>query len=217
MFVFLLSGLFGCFGFSVVCCLGGCLFYFCCLGGGGGPAQTAKKKKKKRPCPNSKEINTPPTLPSVFVLLFGRVGVFIFLLFGRVACFLAVWAECVFLLLFGRGRVHFFAVWAKACFFCCLGGVHVFFAVWAGDGSSLTYRSAGLVFKGPNNKKKQNKKKKTHTHTRVPIVGPRSLGLGLLRMPKGLGFKVYCLGVEGCELRILSAKRKLHYTQQTKS
>ena len=34
------------------------------------------------------------------------------------------------------------------------------FAVWAGDGSSLTYRSAWVVFKGPNNKKDQTAKKK---------------------------------------------------------
>ena len=45
-------------------------------------------------------------------------------------------------------------------FFCCLGGWLFFFAVWAGDGSSLTYRSAWLVFKGPNNKKDQTAKKK---------------------------------------------------------
>ena len=32
-------------------------------------------------------------------------------------------------------------------------GACFLFAVWAGDGSSLTYRSAWLVFKGPNNKK----------------------------------------------------------------
>ena len=46
-------------------------------------------------------------------------------------------------------------------FFCCLGRGRVFFfAVWAGDGSSLTYRSAWLVFKRPNNKKDQTAKKK---------------------------------------------------------
>ena len=68
----------------------------------------------------------------VFFLLFGPEGVFFFLLFGR---------RRVFFLLFGPG----------ACFF---------FAVWAGEGSSLTYRSAWLVFKRPNNKKDQTAKKK---------------------------------------------------------
>ena len=64
----------------------------------------------------------------------------------------------VFLLLFGRGwRVYVFTVWAgrgEGVFFCCLGGVRVyafavwaggviiFVAVWAGDGSSVTCRSA---------------------------------------------------------------------------
>ena len=91
-------------------------------------------------------------------------------MFGRGACFFfAVWAGGVFFfcclgggvfffLLFGRGRVLFFAVWA--------GGVF-FFAVWAGDRRSLTYPSAWLVFKRPNNKRDrtEKKKKKTHTHT----------------------------------------------------
>ena len=63
----------------------------------------------------------------------------------------------------------------RVFFFLYLGGVHVFlllfgrvaffFAVWAGDGSSLTYRSAWLVFKGPNYEKDQTAKKHTHTHT----------------------------------------------------
>ena len=69
-------------------------------------------------------------------------GVF-FLLLGRV--------RVDFFLLFGRGPVYFSAVGA--------GGVFVFFAVWAGDGNSLTYRSAWLVFRGPNNKNEQTAKK----------------------------------------------------------
>ena len=77
-----------------------------------------KQQQKTRARPNSKKINTPPPLPSVFCfLLFGRVGVFIF-----VCCL-------------GGGRVYLFAVWAGGRFFfflCCLGGVvFVFFAVWA--------------------------------------------------------------------------------------
>ena len=93
----------------------------------------------------------------VFIfLLFGR-GVFffgsVFLLFGRGACFYFCCLDggVFILLLSGRGAC-FFAVWA--------GGVSFFFAVWAGDGSSLTYRSAWLVFKGPNNKKDQTTKNK---------------------------------------------------------
>ena len=68
------------------------------------------------------------------------VGVFFFLLFGGVVFFFAVWAGGVFFfLLFGRGGVFFFLLFGPgACFF---------FAVWAGDGSSLTYRSAWLDFK----------------------------------------------------------------------
>ena len=115
-----------------------------------------------------------------FVLLLGRGGrgggegggvvcacFVVFLLFGRVV---------VFFLLFGRCRVHFFAVWVQGRVFFAVWAVVVFFllggrggrggelffcfAVWAGDGSSLTYRSAWLVLKGPNNKKDQTAKKK---------------------------------------------------------
>ena len=69
---------------------------------------------------------------------------FLFLLFGR--------GLCLFLLLFGQGGWLFFL--------CARGGVLIFFAGWAGDGSSLTYRSAWLVFKEPDNKKDQTAKKK---------------------------------------------------------
>ena len=123
----------------------GACFIFCCLGRGAGPAQTAKKntpppkqKKKKK-----KKKNGPP-LPSVLLfLLFGRVGVLFFWLFGR--------GDVFFFLLFGPVACYVFAVWA---------GVVFFFAVWAGDGSSLTYPSAWLVFKRPNNKRDQTAKKK---------------------------------------------------------
>ena len=161
------------------------MFFFCCLGGGPGPAQTAKKNT---PRPNSKKNNTPPPLSSVFffavwaggyvyffsvwaggMFFFCCLGVFLFLLFGRGR----------FFLLFGRGAC-FFAVWAGACFFFgCLGGgvfffllfgpgACFFFAVWAGDGSSLTYPSAWLVFKRPNNKRDRTAKKKN--------TGSRSMG-----------------------------------------
>ena len=51
--------------------------------------------------------------------------------------------------------LYIFSVW--------VGGRVFFFAVWAGDGSSLDYRSAWLVFKRPSKKKKRSKKR-----TRVP-------------------------------------------------
>ena len=62
--------------------------------------------KKKRHRPNSKTMNTPPPLPSVFLFAV-RAG----------------------------GRVLFFAVWAGSVLFvfCCLGGGRVYvFAVRAG-------------------------------------------------------------------------------------
>ena len=88
MFIFLLSGLFCCLGFSGVvffavwagaclfcCCLGGGrVFVFCCLGGG----------------------------RVFFFLLFGR---------GRVL-FFAVWAGACFFFAVWAGGVFFFAVWA---------------------------------------------------------------------------------------------------------
>ena len=83
VFIFLLSGLFCCLGFSGVVFFavwsGACSF-FCCLGGGPGPAQTAKKMT--RPRPNSKKKKTPPPLPDVFFCCLG----------GWVCLFFAVWA-----------------------------------------------------------------------------------------------------------------------------
>ena len=134
--VFLLSGLFCCLGVSGVIFFAvwaGACFFFGCLGGGPGPAQTAKKTRSEGA----------GACFCFFAVWAG--GVFFFLLFGR---------GRVLFLLFGRGRVLFFAVWD--------GGVF-FFAVWAGDGSSLTYPSAWLVFKRPN-----NKRDRTAKTTRVP-------------------------------------------------
>ena len=91
---------------------------------------------------------------------------FLFLLFGRGACsFFAVWAGGVFFfLLFGRGRVLFLLFGRGRVLFLLFGpGACFFFAAWAGDGSSLTYPSAWLVFKRPNNKIDRTAKK-----TRVP-------------------------------------------------
>ena len=79
-----------------------------------------------------------------FCCLAGGVCSF-FLLFGR---------GRVLLLLFGRGRVLFFAVRA--------GGVFFLFAVWAGNGSSLTYPSASSL-SDPTTKETEQQKK-----TRVP-------------------------------------------------
>ena len=165
VFVFLLSGLFCCLGFSGVMFFavwaGACSF-FCCLGGGPGPAQTAKKK---HPAQTAKKKNTPPPLPSVF--FFCCLGGWVCLCFcclggGRVFfCSLGGWRVLFFAVC--AGGVFFFLLFGRgACsFFCCLGrGRVLFFAVWAGDGSSLTYRSAWLVFKRPNNKKDQTAKKK---------------------------------------------------------
>ena len=141
-----------------------------------GPAQTAKKRQKNDQ--TAKKMSTHPALPIVFFFavwaggrawlffLFGgggRGGVFVFLVFGRGAC-------CF--LLFGRGRVYSFAVWAGGmrldffvavwamCVCVCFAVGFCFSAVWAGDGSSLTYRSAWLVFKGPYNKKTKQQQQK---------------------------------------------------------
>ena len=159
MFIFFCLGFFVAWAFRVfiVLLVGRWrVVFFFCLGGGGGPAN----KKNMHP-PEQQKINMPPTLPSVFsfFLLFGQVAVFMFLV-----CFFAgdVFLLCclgwgVFiLLLFGRG----------ACFFLLFGRVAlIFFAVWAGDRSSLTYRSAWLVFEGPYNKKDQT----AENETRVPV------------------------------------------------
>ena len=138
MFIFLLSGLFCCLGFSGVIFFavwaGSVLFFAVWAGGVFFFAVWAGGKG-------------------------GGWSFFFFLLFGRVDVFF-------FFLLFGRGRVFFFAVWAGACSFFFLfgpGACFFFFAVWAGDGGSLTYPSAWLVFKRPNNKRDRTAKK-----TRVP-------------------------------------------------
>ena len=177
----MLSGLFCCLGFSGVIFLllgRGRVFLFAVWA----PAQTAKNKT--RHSSNSKKNkHVPAPSERVVFLLFGRGrvffcclggdvffscclggGVFIFLLFGQGACvffscclggcmfIFAVWARGVFyFLLFGRGTCSFF---------CCLGGgggggvVFFCFCCLGGDGSSLTYRSAWLVFKPTSTKKR---------------------------------------------------------------
>ena len=139
------------------------MFCFCCLGRGAGHAQTAKKNTP--PPKQQKDKHAPAPSERVFVLLFGRVGVFIFL-FGRVmklSCFfLLFWPEGGGLFCCLGGGVSCFLLFGRrACVFLLFGrGACFIFAVWARDGSSLTYRSAWLVFKRPNNKKDQTAKRK---------------------------------------------------------
>ena len=200
--IFLLSGLFCCLSFWVVifAVWAKHVFFFCCLGGGAGPAQTANKKKTP---PKISKIQKPQPLPVVFFVAVWAMGVFIFVLFGPVACFfcclgrgrvcfcclgrvvlfavsvwaggvfifllfgpvffflLAVWAGGVFCLLFGPFFFFFFAVWAEVVFFLLFERMLLFLR----NGSSLTFRSAWLVFKRPNSKKDQTA---TKNKTRVP-------------------------------------------------
>ena len=177
VFMCLLSDLFCCLGFSGVhffaVWAGAVLFLL--FGRGRGPSPNSKKKH----APAQIEKKTFRACFCFSVWAGGRVH------------FFAVWVEGVFFLLFGLrggggGGVCFCCLGGRCLLFCYLGaclffavwvGVHVFFllfgrgacflAVWAGDGSSLTYRSAWLIFKGPNNKKKKKKK-------RVPWIPMRS-------------------------------------------
>ena len=135
VFIFLLSGLFCCLGFSGVFFLlfGQGHVIFLLFGRGRGPRPNSKKntsppkqQRKNHPPPKQNKTND-LHLPSVLLfLLFGRVGVFFFF---------AVWAggRFFFFFLFGPVACNFFAVWAGGVFvFCCLGrGRLVCFAVWA--------------------------------------------------------------------------------------
>ena len=164
-FFLLLSGLFVVWAFRVKLFLlfgRGRVSFFAVWAGARAPP---KQQKKTRPRPNSQKINTPPPLPSVFVFhcLGGWACCFFCCLGGGRVVFFAAWA--------GGVLFFFFCVWAGACscFAVWSGGVLIFFAVGAGDGSSLTYRSAWLVFKRPNNKKDQTaKQKKKKNGFRLP-------------------------------------------------
>ena len=94
----------------------------------------------------------------VFFLMFGR-GHVVFFLFGRVHLFVC----CLGWEGGGRrrgGRGLFLLFGQGAFLFCCLDGRRVvFFAVGAGNGSSLTYRPAWL---GVDNKKPNKKKYRFH-------------------------------------------------------
>ena len=112
----------------------------------------------------------------LFVLLFGRGRVLFFAVWAGDLFFFAVWAGGVgFFCCMGGGVFCFCSLGGVACLFFTrffwVGGLRVFFsfAVWVGDGSSLTYRSAWLVFKRPNNKKDQTANKKK----RVPVNGSK--------------------------------------------
>ena len=116
VFIFLLSGLFCCLGFSGVIFL---LF-------GRGPRPRPNSKKKHAPAQTAKKKTRPRPFRACFFffLLFGRVGVFVFCCLG---------GGRVFFCCLGGGRVLFFAVWAGACsFFAVWAGACSFFAVWAG-------------------------------------------------------------------------------------
>ena len=159
VFVFLLSGLFCCLGFS------GVIFFsvwagapfFCCLGGGPGPAQTAKKKQQKKHAP------APSDRFFCFAVWAGGC-VHFFVVWAGGVFFFVVWAGGVFLcLLFGRGRVLFFAVWAGSCsFFCCLGWERVFFLLFGrGTGVHSLTRLPGSSLSDPTTKETEQQKKNT--------------------------------------------------------
>ena len=135
-------------------------FILLLFGQGRGPRPSSKKntpqpkqqKKKKDPAPSELVFAVWARSVFVFCCLGGRRVLFFFFgcLGGCVLCFFPVWAGGVFfLLLFGRVACSFLLLFGR--------GACSFFAVWAGDGSSLTYRSAWLVFKGPTNKKDKKK------------------------------------------------------------
>ena len=168
--------LFGCLFFAVwarACCI------FCYLGGGVGPAQTQNKKTRHRP--NSKKVNTPPTLPSLTFLQFERGGgVFCFAVWaGGVFVFFAVWAVGVFLFCclggacysfccLGGVRVVFCCLAGCRVFFCCLGGWRfLFFFLLFGRGTGVHSLTGlpGLSVRDPTTKKtKQQKKQNTGSH-----------------------------------------------------
>ena len=121
VFIFLLSGLFCCLGFSGVFCFAGWAgaCFFLLFGRGLGPRPNSKKntpppkqqKKKKRPRPFR--------------------ACFLFAVWaGGCVLFFAVWAGACFILLFGRGR---------GLFFCCLGRGRVFFFCCLGGGREFTH------------------------------------------------------------------------------
>ena len=186
---FLLFGLFGCYFFCGLG--GGLFFLLFAQGPRPRPNRKKKKEKNKKKKTDTaqtrgkKKKKTPPPLPSMFLFcclggwlcsFFCCLGGWLCFFWVGVVCFFffAVWAGVFFFfLLFGRGGVFFFCCLGRGVFifllfgrgrvlFLLFGpGACFFFAVWAGDGSSLTYPSAWLVFKRPNNKRDRTAKKNT--------------------------------------------------------
>ena len=189
MFIFVLSGLFCCLGFSGVFFLlfgrGRVLFFAVWAGAQAPPKQ--KKKKKTRPRPKQqKKTHAPAPSGHIFVLLFGRVGVFVFCCLDRGACsffcclgggrvlFFAVWAVVLFFLLFGPGArffffffclgrgacSFFFAVWAEACFFSVWAGGVFFLLFGRVTGVHSLTGLPGSSLSDPTTKKTKQQKKK---------------------------------------------------------
>ena len=160
---FLLSGFFCCLCFSGMFFLGRDVFYFFLFGRGRGPRANSQNKNTTSPKQQKNKHAPSPSERVFFCSLGGWACLFVCCLGGWRFCFLLFGRVCVcFFLLFGRGRVYFIAVWAgcRVLFFFVWARGRVFFAVWAGDGSSLTYRFSWIVFKRPNNKKDQTAKNK---------------------------------------------------------
>ena len=159
MFIFLLSGLFCCLGFSgaifFAAWAGACFFFL--FGQEPRPRPNSKKKKKTRPRP----------FRACFFLLFEWVvcSFFCCLGGGRVFVF-TVWAGGVFFfLLFGRGRVLFLLFGRGRFFFLLFGPGACFFFLLFGRGTgvhSLT-RLPGSSLSDPTTKETEQQKK-----TRVP-------------------------------------------------
>ena len=144
----------------------GRVLFFAVWAGAQAPPKQQNKKNAHAQTANKK--NTPPPLPSVFFLLFGRLVVFIFCCLGGWRwIFFAVGGGRVFLFCcLGGWRVLFFAVWVS-------GGRVLFFAVWAGrvcfllfgrgtGVHSLTGRPGSSLSDPTTKKTKQQKKKKKH-------------------------------------------------------
>ena len=181
MFVFLLSGLFSCLdvsGVIVFAVWAGACFIFA------GARAPPKKQKKCHHRPNSKKLNTHPPLPSVLLLFFAAVWaggrIYLFLLFGRDACFVfAVWAGDVFFLAVWACAC-FFAVWARGvCIFCYLGGGHDFVCCLGGGREfihlpvCLARLQATQQQKRPNSKKKKKHRFLFRSTVRYDMVRPR--------------------------------------------
>ena len=121
-------------------------------------APPKQQKQKNTPPPKQQKINTTPPLPSM-----GRVYVFavwgeggggggfvVFLLFGRVSCFLFC---CL-------GGGFFFAVWAgvRVYFVCCFGGGLVFLLFGRGTGVHSLTGLPGSSSSDPTTKKTKQQK-----------------------------------------------------------